>query len=265
MPTFGYVLLGCVLTDLDFISFLFLFLVGVLLIIGTNSMSEAIDFEQDRTGRRISEIVKGNVSIKNAILQGLFAYSLAFIIVIVIFGSSTLSLLVLSIILIALVHITPPIHLKKRGFIGTAVISLLFCLLFLLPFTVNGKFNEIALAWFSLLFLNTGLVMTCKDFKDYEVDKKFGVKTPVIILGPQTSAKILIPLLFLSIILSLTYVACMYNLIPLLIISIPLCLLRGYLSLLLLNPIENAQKLDTYGRLDRTIHPLLISLPILFS
>lgn len=135
---------------------------------------------------------------------GLFAFS---IVSAYLAGMLVLAVMATS-ILIGILYSLPPVRLKRLGFLNNAVIGLLSALVFFAGFLAqNPNLSEMPLNALAAVFVTFSLAANVKDLKDYEDDKREGIKTLPVLLGRErgleliamlTSIAFLIPPIFLG-------------------------------------------------------------------
>ncbi len=101
---------------------------------------------------------------------------------------------ILGVIIIALVagfyYSTPPIRLKRLGFLNNMVIGFLSMLVFWVGFLAQHRgIGEIPANATLAVLLTFSLAASIKDLKDYESDKKEGIKTLPVLLGKKNGLK----------------------------------------------------------------------------
>lgn len=271
LPIPGCILLGSVFTKLDISSVIILILISVGLLIATNSIAEVFDYYIDLVNfyllkkkfksRPEPPIVKGKITKKDAILQGIMIYTLCIFATIFYFNSISMTAFILLIIFLAFIYIAPPIHLKKHGFIGVFDLTFLFSSLYLLPlFLDNTYFTSDEIVWFILLFSNTFIAMLCKDFKDYEGDEKLNIKSPVVLMRPEKIVKIVKYSTFLPLIFAIIYIL-KDKFSPYVFVLSSVCFIPKVKYLKLMeNPLANGEALASWGRIDRSIFPLTFAI-----
>lgn len=271
LPIPGCVLLGSVLTNLDIFTIIIFVLISIGLLIATNSIAEVFDYyvdfinfhllKKNFKSRSEPPIVKGKITKKSAILQGLMLYSICIFVSIFYFNSIPITAFILLIIFLAFIYIAPPFHLKKHGFLGVFDLTFLFSSLYLLPLFVNKTYlSSEEIVWFILLFSNTFIAMLCKDFKDYEGDAKLNIKSPVVLMGPKNIAKIVKYTTFLPLIFAIIYILKDRLLLPYIILS-SVCFVPKIKYLKFMEkPVEYGEALASWGRIDRSIFPLVFAI-----
>ena len=263
LPIFGYVLLGAVLSGISNIQFIVIFLIGIGIVLATNSVSEAFDYKLDKVNRHKSQIIRRNVSRKSVLTQGIILYITSTIAGLYFFNISMILILFI-IISLSIIQVHPRTYSKKYGFYGITNITLLFSLIFVLPLLVSKNYlnlNEIM--WLILIFSNTFIAMICKDYKDYKGDKKMGIKTPVVILGTEKISKFIRYTIFIPLILASFYTILDYFTVFIVLLTILYLVKIKYVELINKDPIKNGKEIAAWGRIDRTLFPLMFAIVII--
>jgi len=106
-------------------------------------------------------------------------------------ASEIFFVIVLISLVFGLLYSLPPVRLKRVGFMNNAVIGLISALTFYSGFLVQApSIEKIPLNLIATVFLTFSLAANVKDLKDYEQDKKEGIKTLPVLLGRERGLKV---------------------------------------------------------------------------
>lgn len=104
--------------------------------------------------------------------------------------NNTFSSVILIYLLIAFIYSAPPIRFKRFGYWNNLIIGFESALAFAAGFTSQILDIELMpLNMFASIFLIFSLAANVKDWKDYEKDKKEGIKTLPVLLGRERGLK----------------------------------------------------------------------------
>lgn len=263
----GLVFLAAMLSKIDWAGIIVLITFGAIgLHAGANSIGEYFDFELDKKSRPESQIVKGNVSKRWAITQGVLFYAVSALILGYFFNKLVFGLAVLASVTGTLYSV-PPIRLKNHGFVGTMAVTAPFSILFLLSYIgLNGTLNTYFILWFILISVNLFVALLCKDFKDAVAEKERGIKTPPVLMGHQKLGKLNSFLIFVPPILALSFIGLGYLPIYLLVpISLLIILKFNYAGMLRTKPLEKGYSIFHWAIADATLTPYLFAITLHFS
>lgn len=160
-----------------------------LVIAGYNSFNAIDDKEIDKINKPSRPLAKRTVTENQA-----FGASLTFFILAIIIGATInvffLSIIILSIIM-AIAYSFPKIHLKRRFGLGTLSATILYTVLFPLAGWAIKPITAIPLFLIAYLFLFGLGVSMLKDFEDIIGDRRYGARTPAVVLGPGITLNII--------------------------------------------------------------------------
>ena len=186
---FGFVLsdwfLYPVIDSIIFFLILFLFLGFGF------SVNDCFDVKEDKLSKKKNPIARGKISFENALI---FSVILAFfgLILSTHFGSKSF-FLYFALILLSFFYSSPPLRFKSKFLLDILSHGLFFgTLLFFLPLIIFN--SELALFHYLIglsIFWFSAIIELKNHLRDYEGDKKAGLKTTVCVLGKERAELLL--------------------------------------------------------------------------
>jgi homogentisate phytyltransferase/homogentisate geranylgeranyltransferase len=164
-------------------------------------LNDVYDEEVDRAGKRETPITLGLIEKRTYLFLAMIYASLA---VIAGLGLGLVFVLIaLLCLLMGTIYSAPPLRLRKQA-AGTCFIGLGGVLVFLAGyfqapyfFALQGLSRDV-MVLVALIFISASVGTTIKDIKDYEAEKKAGIKNVFTVFGPERGKKITSVLLFFS-------------------------------------------------------------------
>lgn len=158
-------------------------------VFGLNSLNQIFDVEIDKISKPLRPIPAKEVSVKGVYIFSLSSFLMASLISLTV--SRMFTKLTLFFVFLSIIYSVPPIRLKRYGISSNLIGGSLYgAIPFLSSWSiVGGDFN---LNFFIFFYGLTIVIATMKDFEDSKADKKAGIDTLPVLLGPKKARYIML-------------------------------------------------------------------------
>ena len=185
MAIFGFIISEAFLSPL--INIAVFFIIFFLFLGSSFAINDCSDVKEDKLGKKSNPIARGEISLKKAIIFSISLGGLGLILS-AYFGMEVF-LFYSALIFLSFIYSLPPLRLKSRFLLDILSHGLFFgSFLFFLPIIIFNMepaivhyLIAISIFWFSVI------IELKNHLRDYESDKKAGLKTTVCVLGKSKS------------------------------------------------------------------------------
>jgi len=161
----------------------------IFAILGFNIFNQLTDIEIDKVDKPLRPLISKEVSINEARFLSITFYAASLFLALYI--NLTFFILMIIFALLTLLYCNKLTYFKKyswgSSFVGIGIYGIIP---FLAAASISTKsFNPIFLIFFSLLFM---IISNTKDFEDMPGEKKFGINSLPLILGPEKASELIV-------------------------------------------------------------------------
>ncbi len=147
------------------------------------SINQVTDVLEDSISKRDNPVVSAAINQRDMIYVALGYCGLALLFAVLI-GYIAIVLTAAS-LCVSILYSAPPIRLKRYPFVASSTIAVFALIVFSLGFYAGSPTVEFPTSLALVLLVCYNLAINTKDLKDYEGDKKSGVLTLPVLLGPK--------------------------------------------------------------------------------
>ncbi len=147
------------------------------------SINQVTDVSEDSISKRDNPVVSAVISRRDMIYVAMSFCVLAFLFAALI-GYIAILLTAAS-LCVSVLYSSPPVRLKKYPFIASSTIAVFALIVFSMGFYAGSPTVAYPTSLALVILICYNLAINTKDLKDYDGDKKSGVMTLPVLLGPR--------------------------------------------------------------------------------